>query len=73
MMFASVRAQMQNPAEKKTAPVSPFVFDSEFTMAETAQDLAEDWGPSPEIPRKNSDTLDDWNLWDVEDDDHVVA
>ena len=73
MMFASVRAQMQNPAEKKTVLRSPFVFDSEFTMAETAQDLAEDSGPSPEIPRKNSDTLDDWNLWDVEDDDHVVA
>ena len=36
MMFASVRAQMDNPAEKKTAPASPFVYDSDFTMSETA-------------------------------------
>ena len=73
MMFASVRAQMDNPAEKKTAPASPFVYDSDFTMSETAQFLAEDLGPSPEIPRENSEPLDDWDLWDVEDDDYVAA
>ena len=69
MMFASVRAQMQNAAEEKTVPGSPFVYDSESTMSETVQDLAEDLGPS----RENSEPLDDWDDWDVEDDDYVAA
>ena len=73
MMFASVRAQMDNPAEEKTVPASPFVYGSDFTMSETAQFLAEDLGPSPEIPRENSEPLDDWDDWDVEDDDYVAA